>query len=130
MQDRERTAGRPSETLSLPDVKWVIAVASGKGGVGKSTVAVNLALSLAARGLQIGLLDADVHGPFVPLMLGVRRKESIGGWQSMLPIGSISSAPDQRLPALDRYGSKVMSVGPLIGEEQAAMLDNVSMVRH
>jgi ATP-binding protein involved in chromosome partitioning len=122
------------EPLHNPGVARVLAVASGKGGVGKSTVAVNLALALSAGGLRVGLLDADVHGPNVPLMLGVRRKAPVEGWGSMLPIGVSGSAPQQTLPALDRYGIKVMSVGLLIGEDQAAMLDNVAMagwmVRH
>lgn len=123
-----------SGPLRLPNARRVLAVASGKGGVGKSTVAVNLALALAAKGKQVGLLDADVHGPNVPLMLGVRRKESVRGWEAMLPIGSASDAPSQRLPALERYGIKMMSVGLLVGEEQSAMLENVQlvgwMVRH
>lgn len=120
----------PSGPLRLPNARRVLAIASGKGGVGKSTVAVNLALALAARGQRVGLLDADVHGPNVPLMLGVRRKESVRGWEAMLPIGSASEAPppSQRLPALERYGIKMMSVGLLVGEEQSAMLENVQMV--
>jgi ATP-binding protein involved in chromosome partitioning len=123
--NQQPTAG---EALRLPDVGRVIAVASGKGGVGKSTVAVNLALALSTTGLRVGLLDADVHGPNVPLMLGVRRKGSVEGWGSMLPVGTSGCEPRQTMPALDRYGIKVMSVGLLIGEDQAAMLDNVSMV--
>ncbi|MBA2454082.1 MAG: P-loop NTPase [Chloroflexia bacterium] len=118
----------PPGPLRLPNARRVLAIASGKGGVGKSTVAVNLALALAARGHRVGLLDADVHGPNVPLMLGVRRKESVRGWEAMLPIGSAAHAPEQRLPALERYGIKMMSVGLLVGEEQSAMLENVSMV--
>lgn len=104
-----------------------IAVASGKGGVGKSTVAVNLALALAAGGLRVGLLDADVHGPNVPLMLGVRRTNSVQGWGSMVPVGS-EAGTEPNLPSLERYGIRIMSVGLLVGEDQAAMLDNVSMV--
>lgn len=127
MREHESTRN-DAERLTLPNVKRVVAVASGKGGVGKSTVAVNLALSLSASGLRIGLLDADVHGPNVPLMLGVRRKESVGGWKSMLPVGSAPGSEESNLPALDRYGIRMMSVGLLVGEDQAAMLDNVSMV--
>lgn len=118
----------PAGPLRLPNVRRVIAVASGKGGVGKSTVAVNLALGLAARGHRAGLLDADVHGPNVPLMLGVRRKESVRGWEAMLPVGTASGEPAEKLPPLERYGIKMMSVGLLVGEEQSAMLENVSMV--
>jgi ATP-binding protein involved in chromosome partitioning len=116
------------DPVRLPQIARVLAVASGKGGVGKSTVAVNLALALASRGLLVGLLDADVHGPNVPLMLGVRRTTPVAGWSAMLPIGSASGASNPTVPALDRHGIKVMSVGLLIGEDQSAMLDNVSMV--
>jgi len=125
VENQQQSTG---DALRQPNVARVIAVASGKGGVGKSTVAVNLALALSATGLRVGLLDADVHGPNVPLMLGVRRKDAVEGWGSMLPVGTSGNAPQQTLPALDRYGIQVMSVGLLIGEDQAAMLDNVSMV--
>jgi ATP-binding protein involved in chromosome partitioning len=125
----------PEEKLRLSNVRKVLAVASGKGGVGKSTIAVNMAVGLAQQGLRVGLLDADVHGPNVPLMLGVRRREAASGWQAVLPIGqnqAVASGP--KLPPLERYGVRMMSVGLLVGEEQAAMLQNVStvgwLVRH
>ena len=60
----------------LPGIGRTLAIASGKGGVGKTTVSVNLALALAARGARVGLFDADIYGPNVPLMLGVRRDQS------------------------------------------------------
>ncbi len=89
----------------MPQVKNIIAVASGKGGVGKSTTAVNLALALAAEGAQVGLLDADIYGPSVPLMMGVSGKpESLDG-KSMEP--------------LQNYGVQVMSIGFLIEPDQA-----------
>ena len=117
------------DRLKLENVTHVIAVASGKGGVGKSTVAVNLAVGLAARGLRVGLLDADVHGPNVPLMLGVRRREAAQGWQAFVPLASGSGAASSKsMPPLERYGIKVMSIGLLVGEDQAAMLDNVETV--
>src|SRR4051794_26612127 len=63
--------GGPPQKIALPGIKQVVAVASGKGGVGKSTVAVNLALALHAQGRRVGLMDADIYGPSVPMMMGV-----------------------------------------------------------
>jgi ATP-binding protein involved in chromosome partitioning len=124
--------GQAPESASPPRLSGagrVVAVASGKGGVGKSTVAVNLALGLVQRGLRVGLLDADVHGPNVPLMLGVRRRENAADWQAIVPLATAGeAAPRQRLPALDRYGLKVMSVGLLVGEDQPALVDNAPLV--
>ena len=93
--------GRPQ---LLAEVGAVIAVASGKGGVGKSTVAVNLAVALAQMGLRVGLLDADIYGPSLPRMLGLARKPEVRG-ERMLP-----------LPA---WGLKAMSIGFLVDEETA-----------
>ena len=101
-------------------VKQLIVVGSGKGGVGKSTVSVNLALALAKQGAMVGLLDADTYGPSVPLMLGVRKRGESQGWSSTLPLGFRQQlAPEQMLQPLTRYGIKVISVGFFIGEEQA-----------
>ena len=84
----------------LPKVKNIVAVASGKGGVGKSTTAVNLALALAAEGASVGILDADIYGPSQPMMMGIEgRPESVDG-QSMEP--------------MENYGVQVMSIGFLI----------------
>lgn len=94
----------PAEDVFLPEVKHVIAVASGKGGVGKSTVAVNLAVALAQRGLKTGLLDADIYGPSLPKMLGLHEKPSIIGG---------------RIQTLDAYGVKAMSIGFLVPEDKA-----------
>ena len=89
----------------LPGVKNIIAVASGKGGVGKSTTAANLALALSAEGATVGLLDADIYGPSIPLMLGVHgRPESTDG-QTMEPLTS--------------YGLQLMSIGFLVEDDQA-----------
>lgn len=92
---------------AIPQVKNIIAVASGKGGVGKSTTAVNLALALAAEGARVGILDADIYGPSQPQMLGVgqRRPEIVGeqGKQQMLPIIA--------------YGIQSISMGYLVTEE-------------
>ena len=93
--------GRPSEPL--PGVKHIIAVASGKGGVGKSTVACNLAVGLAKLGLAVGVLDADLFGPSMPKLFGIHSKPAV--------------APDgKRLIPLESVGVKVMSIGFLIDE--------------
>lgn len=89
----------------LPGVKNTIAVASGKGGVGKSTVAVNLAVALAKDGAKVGLIDADIYGPSIPLMLGINEKPKI--YQSK---GSMKMIP------LENFGIKLMSIGFLIDE--------------
>jgi ATP-binding protein involved in chromosome partitioning len=87
----------------VPGVKAIIAVASGKGGVGKSTVASNLALALARQGHAVGLLDADIYGPSQPRMLGIR--------------GRPTSADGKILEPMQAYGIKVMSMGFLVAEE-------------
>lgn len=84
----------------LPGVKNIVAVASGKGGVGKSTTAVNLALALAAEGARVGMLDADIYGPSQPMMLGIDRRPESADGQTMEP--------------LENYGIQVMSIGFLI----------------
>ena len=87
----------PAEPQPLPGVNSIIAVGSGKGGVGKTTLAVNLAIALARMGNKVGLLDADVYGPNVPLMLGSSDQPSVVGENRLLPP--------------ERYGLKVISVG-------------------
>jgi ATP-binding protein involved in chromosome partitioning len=84
----------------LPRVKNIVAVASGKGGVGKSTTAVNLALALAAEGASVGILDADIYGPSQPMMLGIE--------------GKPESADGQTMEPLENYGVQVMSIGFLV----------------
>ncbi|MFZ5782797.1 MAG: iron-sulfur cluster carrier protein ApbC [Pseudomonadota bacterium] len=89
--------------IDVPGVKHIIAVASGKGGVGKSTTAVNLALGLAANGVRTGLLDADIYGPSMPRMLDVREKpESVDG---------------KALKPIERYGLRTMSIGYIVNED-------------
>jgi ATP-binding protein involved in chromosome partitioning len=92
----------------IPNVKNVIAVASGKGGVGKSTTAVNLALALAAEGANVGILDADIYGPSVPLMLGV---------PDFKPV-----SPDGKMmTAAKAHGISAQSIGFILADEQAAV---------
>ena len=91
----------------MPGISHVVAIASGKGGVGKSTVAVNLALALSALGQRIGLIDADVYGPSVPLMLGISERPQ--------------STEDKRLLPLVKHGLKVMSMGLLVPAGQAVV---------
>ena len=89
----------------LPKVKNIVAVASGKGGVGKSTTAVNLALALAAEGATVGLLDADIYGPSIPMMMGIE--------------GRPESADGQTMEPLENYGVQVMSIGFLVAQDEA-----------
>ncbi|MDB5593607.1 MAG: sodium:proton antiporter [Hyphomicrobiales bacterium] len=102
-----------SKAAALPGVKHIIAVASGKGGVGKSTTTSNLALGLAALGLKVGILDADIYGPSQPRLLGLRGKPRLVGPRMLEP--------------MERYGVKVMSIGFLV-EEDAAMIWRGPMV--
>jgi ATP-binding protein involved in chromosome partitioning len=96
-------AARGEAMQGVPGVEAIIAVASGKGGVGKSTTAVNLALGLAALGLRVGVLDADIYGPSLPKLLAIKeRPQTIGG---------------TRLKPIQRYGLTVMSIGFLIDED-------------
>ena len=89
----------------LPQVKNIVAVASGKGGVGKSTTAVNLALALAAEGARVGILDADIYGPSQPMMMGIEGRPESEDGQTMEP--------------LENYGVQVMSIGFLIDPDEA-----------
>ena len=95
----------PDGPGAIPGVRHVIAVGSGKGGVGKSTVSVNLALALADRGLRVGLLDADIYGPSLPRMLGAGEARPVARNDTLIPIAA--------------QGIKVMSVGFLFGEGKA-----------
>jgi ATP-binding protein involved in chromosome partitioning len=91
----------------LPGVANIIAVSSGKGGVGKSTTAVNLALALAAEGARVGLLDADIYGPSLPLMMGLEGRPQSDDGKTMAP--------------LENHGVKVMSIGFLVEADQAVV---------
>ena len=95
--------GAGPQKFELPNIQYLVAVASGKGGVGKSTVAANLALALHARGKRVGLMDADIYGPSIPTMLG---------------IGDVD--PQTTPFPIERHGVKVMSMGFLLGPDRAA----------
>ena len=98
------TQGQPQNIL-IPNVKSKIAVASGKGGVGKSTVATNLAIALAQNGAQVGLMDADAYGPSIPTMMGAKEQPQ--------------TSPEKKLIPIVRHGIKLMSIGFLVPDEQA-----------
>lgn len=107
----------------IHSVANLIAVASGKGGVGKTTTAVNLALALQQQGAKVGLYDADLYGPNVPLMLGIRRSASAASIHpsGMIPTARVNNAP--YIPPIERYGLKIMSIGLLMASDAAVMPD-------
>ncbi len=94
-----------ADQVSIPGVKNIIAVASGKGGVGKSTVAVNLAVALARQGLKIGLMDADTYGPSLPRMLGAHKRPMINEQRKIIPV--------------EAHGVKFISIGSFIDDSTA-----------
>ncbi len=96
--------GAGGAKVSLPHIHWVVAVASGKGGVGKSTVAANLALALQGRGARVGLMDADIYGPSVPIMMGLSTVDP-----------HVTSFP------VERYGLRLMSMGFMVNPNQAVI---------
>lgn len=104
-------SNRKDNKTILPGVKNIIAVGSGKGGVGKSTVSVNLALALASNGAKVGLMDADIYGPSIPLMLGIKGErplmKDVDGKGMIVPV--------------DVMGIKAMSIGLLIDDKQAVV---------
>lgn len=106
MTSRVTTNQNTKASPVLPGVKNTVAIASGKGGVGKSTVAVNIAVSLAKDGAKVGLVDADVYGPSIPLMMGIKGRPLM---------------KNQRLQPIEQWGVKVMSIGFLIDPNQAVI---------
>lgn len=109
--DANVTSFRKENVNILPSVKNIICVASGKGGVGKSTVAVNLALSLARQGASVGLIDADIHGPSIPTMLGVK---------GVKPQVRLIKDKHYMVP-IEAEGIKVLSIGLLVDDRQAVV---------
>ncbi len=118
-----RMAGKPpavaaahgNESELVPEVRHTIAVASGKGGVGKSTITVNLAVALAAQGATVGLLDADVYGPSIPLMTGIDRQPELSA--------------DKRLVPFERFGVRIMSLGFLVPADSAVIWRGPMLVK-
>ncbi|PZU94580.1 MAG: sodium:proton antiporter [Chelatococcus sp.] len=100
---RPTPGGTPPRPAGVPGVASIIAVASGKGGVGKSTTTANLAVALSRQGLKVGVLDADIYGPSVPRIFGISGKPTLVGGRTLAP--------------MEAYGLKVMSIGFLVDEE-------------
>ncbi len=103
---QSRTEGQGDQNL-LKDVKNVIAVASGKGGVGKSTVSVNLAVSLAKTGAKVGLVDTDIYGPSIPTMFDIHERPNINTQRKLIP--------------LEKFGVKLLSMGFLVKQDEAVV---------
>jgi len=111
VMDAQVTSMRNPNINVLPSVKNIICVASGKGGVGKSTVSISLALTLAAQGAKVGLIDADIHGPSIPLMMGVKGKRP-----------EVRMVKDKHyIIPLEAHGIKILSIGLLVDERQAVV---------
>ena len=109
-QTREESAQKAiaQDTSLIPEVRNVVAVASGKGGVGKSTVAANLAVTLGQLGYRVGLLDADIYGPNIPTMFGERRRPAV--------------TAESKIEPLEAHGVRLMSLGFLLDPDQAAIM--------
>ncbi len=104
---KQITSDAGAEKSKLPDIKYYIAVASGKGGVGKSTIATNLSLAISKKRQKVGLMDADIWGPSAPLMMGISEKPR--------------ATADDKIVPIEKFGLKVMSIGFLVNEEDAVI---------
>lgn len=108
---RHEAAAAPAPRPVLPGVKNIIGISSGKGGVGKSTVAANVAIALAAKGYKVGLLDADIFGPSMPRMFGVEDE----------PIYMVNRDGKDWIEPIEKYGVKMLSIGFLVAKESAVL---------
>ncbi len=115
---------RGDERTRATPARFTIAVGSGKGGVGKSTVSLNLALALVESGAAVGILDADIYGPNIPLMVGLTRKEWTGDW-TLARNPALGATP--QLSPIERYGLKVMSAGFILAEDQPLLVSGQTM---
>ena len=106
VQAKAHAQTRPARRVELPGVRTRVAIFSGKGGVGKSTVSVNLAVALAQLGSRVGLFDADVHGPNIPLLLGIEDERPL-------------LSPDHKILPIEKYGVKAISIGLLVESDEA-----------
>jgi ATP-binding protein involved in chromosome partitioning len=118
MSPRRENDGRNSPA------RHAIAIGSGKGGVGKSTVSLNIALALAHAGALVGLLDADLYGPNIPLMVGLKRDRWLQSW-TLARSSRLAAEPS--IPPMERYGLEIMSAGFLIAEDQPMILDGATV---
>lgn len=109
VREQKSAPGRqiPTEAPAQPGIKHFIAVASGKGGVGKSTVAVNIAIEMSKLVDNVGLMDADVYGPSIPIMLGVNSRPQV--------------TPEKKIIPIEKYGLKLISIGFLVNEDDAVI---------
>lgn len=104
MQNQQPTGGDPwAGRVPIPGIKSIIAVVSGKGGVGKSTISTNLAIALAKQGYQVGLMDSDIYGPSIHIMMGVEERPKV--------------TPEQKIIPIEKYGVRLMSMGFLIDDD-------------
>ena len=115
------SSNRKDPKSVLPNVKNIIVVVSGKGGVGKSTVAANFAITLAQGGAKVGLMDADIYGPSVPIMFGVRGERPKMTEVNVAASATAPSAIKGMIVPMEKYGIKFMSIGLLINERDAVV---------